>query len=82
MLQRKKVNMAKVVKISLLARDTDKVFEEGREPGEVATRTLLFGDHVTEKQMKSPMFLRQLIEQQEKMIEEQFRWKIERMDDE
>lgn len=73
--------MAKVFKISLCLQGTDKVFDEGFDPGEIANRTITIDQELTEKQMKSPMFLKMLIEQQDKMIEEQFKWKIERLDD-
>ena len=75
--------MSKVIRLTLSLNDTDKVFKEGFGPGEILHRELAFpDDKLSEKQMKSPMFLKYLMDVQEEMIEEHFKWKIERMDDE
>ena len=40
------------------------------------------GEILSEADMKRPMFLKHLMDVQDEMIEEHFKWKIERMDDE
>ncbi len=75
--------MSKVIKLTLSLTDTDKVFKEGFGPGEILRRELVFSDDkLSEADMKRPMFLKHLMDVQDEMIEEHFKWKIERMDDE